>query len=34
VASEEGPPEITSEADLVVDGVKGVGKLLRELLGE
>jgi trehalose 6-phosphate phosphatase len=33
VASEEGPPEITSEADLVVDGVEGVGELLRELLG-
>jgi trehalose 6-phosphate phosphatase len=34
VASEEGPPEITSEADIVVDGVEGVGELLRELLGE
>jgi trehalose 6-phosphate phosphatase len=32
VASEEGPPEITSEADIVVDGVDGVGKVLRALL--
>ncbi len=34
VASEEGPPEITSEADIVVDGVDGVGEVLRALLGE
>ena len=34
VASEEGPPEITSEADIVVDGVEGVGELMRELLKE
>lgn len=33
VASAEGPPEITSEADLVVDGVEGVEKALRALLG-
>jgi len=34
VASEEGPPEITSEADVVVDGVDGVGQVLRALLSE
>jgi trehalose 6-phosphate phosphatase len=34
VASEEGPPEITSEADIVVDGVEGVSEVLRALLGE
>jgi trehalose-phosphatase len=34
VASEEGPPEITAEVDLVVDGVEGVSELLRELLKE
>jgi trehalose 6-phosphate phosphatase len=34
VTSEEGPPEITSEADIVVDGVDGVGKVLRALLDE
>jgi trehalose 6-phosphate phosphatase len=34
VASEEGPPEITSEADIVVDGVEGVGEVLQALLGE
>jgi trehalose 6-phosphate phosphatase len=34
VASEEGPPEITAEADVVVDGVEGVGELLRELIKE
>jgi trehalose 6-phosphate phosphatase len=34
VASDEGPQEIVSEADIVVDGVEGVGELLRELLGE
>ena len=34
VMSEEGPPEITSEADIVVDGVEGVSDVLRALLGE
>jgi trehalose 6-phosphate phosphatase len=34
VASEEGPPEITTEADIVVDGVDDVGEVLRALLGE
>jgi trehalose 6-phosphate phosphatase len=34
VASEEGPPEITAEADVVVDGVDGVSEVLRALLGE
>jgi trehalose 6-phosphate phosphatase len=34
VTSEEGPPEITSEADILVDGVDGVGEVLRALLGE
>lgn len=34
VESEEGPPEIASEADLVVDGVEGVEKVLRVLAGE
>ena len=34
VASDEGPPEITSEADIVVDGVEGVDEVLRALLGE
>ena len=34
VASEEGPPEITSEADIVVDGVDSVGEVLRALLKE
>jgi trehalose 6-phosphate phosphatase len=34
VASEEGPPEITSEADIVVDGVDGVDEVLRALLEE
>ena len=32
VASEEGPPEITSEADIVADGVDGVDVVLRALL--
>jgi trehalose 6-phosphate phosphatase len=32
VASEEGPPEIEKEADIVVDGVEGVGKVLRQLV--
>ena len=31
VRSDEGPPEIVSEADLVVDGVEGVGEVLRVL---
>ena len=34
VKSEEGPPEIVSEADLAVDGVEEVGKVLRALAGE
>jgi trehalose 6-phosphate phosphatase len=34
VKSEEGPPRIVSEADLVVDGVEGVEQVLRALLGE
>jgi trehalose 6-phosphate phosphatase len=34
VASDEGPPEITEEADIVVDGVDGVSEVLRALLGE
>ena len=34
VSSEEGPQEIVSEADLVVEGVEGVGELLRALLKE
>ena len=34
VASDEGPPEIETEADIVVDGVNGVGEVLRALLGE
>jgi trehalose 6-phosphate phosphatase len=34
VASEEGPQEIETEADIVVDGVDGVGGVLRTLLGE
>src|ERR687889_1498966 len=34
VASEEGPPEITDEADIVVDGVDGVSEVLRALLRE
>lgn len=33
VKSDEGPPEIISEADLVVDGVKGVEEVLRTLSG-
>jgi trehalose 6-phosphate phosphatase len=33
VKSEEGPPEIDSEADLVVD-IEEVGKVLRALLDE
>ncbi|MBA3425038.1 MAG: trehalose-phosphatase [Rubrobacteraceae bacterium] len=34
VASEEGPPEIETEADLTVDGVEGVGEVLRMLAEE
>jgi len=34
VASDEGPPEIETEADIVVDGVDGVGEVLRALLRE
>src|SRR5919107_871101 len=34
VASEEGPQEIRVEADNVVDGVEGVGRVLRTLLGQ
>jgi trehalose 6-phosphate phosphatase len=34
VASEEGPPEIVTEADIAVEGVEGVGGVLRALLGE
>lgn len=32
VKSDEGPPEIVSEADIVVDGVDGVGDVLRALV--
>ncbi|MBA2345568.1 MAG: trehalose-phosphatase [Rubrobacter sp.] len=32
VKSDEGPPEIASEADIVVDGVEGVGEILEALL--
>ena len=32
--SDEGPPEIVSEADLAVDGVEGVGEVLSVLAGE
>jgi trehalose 6-phosphate phosphatase len=34
VASAEGPQEIETEADIVVDGVDGVGRVLKALLGE
>jgi trehalose 6-phosphate phosphatase len=34
VASEEGPQEIETEADIVVDGVDGVAGVLKALLGE
>lgn len=34
VESDEGPPEITAEADLVVEGVEGVGEALQALLEE
>ncbi len=33
VESDEGPQEIVTEADLVADGVEGVGEVLRALLG-
>jgi trehalose 6-phosphate phosphatase len=32
VASDEGPPEIETESDIVVDGVDGVAEVLRQLL--
>jgi trehalose 6-phosphate phosphatase len=32
VKSDEGPPEIVSEADIVVEGTEGVGRVLRALL--
>jgi hypothetical protein len=32
VASEEGPPEIVTDADLVVDGVESVVEVFRALL--
>jgi hypothetical protein len=31
VHSEEGPPEIVRQADLVVDGIKGFQRVLAEL---
>ena len=34
VESEEGPPEIVSEADIVVEGTEGVEEVLRVLAGE
>jgi trehalose 6-phosphate phosphatase len=34
VSSEEGPPEIVTQADLVVEGVEGVEELLEALLDE
>jgi trehalose 6-phosphate phosphatase len=34
VKSEEGPPQIVSEADLVVEGTEGVEVVLRALVGE
>jgi trehalose 6-phosphate phosphatase len=34
VESDEGPSDIVSEADLVVDGVEGVGEVLRILAGD
>lgn len=33
VRSDEGPPEIVTEADIVADGVEGVGEVLRALAG-
>ena len=32
VASDEDPPEIKDQADIVVDGVEGVGRILRQLV--
>ena len=32
VASDEGPPEIEDQADIIVDGVDGVGRILRQLV--
>ena len=32
VASDEGPPEIKDQADIVVDGVEGVARILRQLV--
>ena len=34
VASEQGPQEIRIQSDIVVDGVDGVGRMLRALLGQ
>jgi len=34
VRSDEGPPEIISEADIAVEGVDGVGEVLRALAGK
>ncbi len=34
VASDEGPPEIETEADIVVDNVESVGGVLRVLASE
>jgi trehalose 6-phosphate phosphatase len=34
VASDEGPPEIKNQADIVVDGVEGVEGILRQLAGK
>ncbi len=34
VRSEEGPPEITAEADIVVDGTEGVAELLAALAAD
>ena len=34
VASEEGPPEIETEADIVADGVDGVAEVLGQLAGQ
>jgi trehalose 6-phosphate phosphatase len=34
VKSDEGPPEIASEADLAVEGIEGVGEVLRVLAGD
>ena len=34
VRSDEGPPEITAEADIVVDGTEGVAELLAVLAAD